>query len=139
VLRPGGRFVIRQPILPERSETVEAILDDLFAGRIDTPGAVKARLWATLHRPGWDGMMMADMRDLWWSLFPDPETTAKQLGWAPEQFAMLRKIAEGRRTTCVTREQLHAIIDPLFRVVEWAVGGYELAERFPTLVLEPRK
>jgi SAM-dependent methyltransferase len=138
VLRPGGRFVVRQPILPDRRETREAILEDLKAGRIETPGVVKARLWATLHRPGWDGMAMQEMRDLWWSLFPDPEAVAKRLGWSAAQFAMLRKIADGRRTTCVTREQLLEIFEPRFRIVEWAVGSYQLAERFPTLVLEPR-
>jgi SAM-dependent methyltransferase len=138
VLRPGGRFVLRQPMLPDEPETLAEILDDLFAGRIGTPGVAKARIWATLHRPGWDGMMLQEMRDLWWGLFPHPEATAQKLGWSPECFAMQEKIADGRRTTCVTREQLHAIFDPHFRMIETVTGSYELAERFPTLVLEPR-
>jgi SAM-dependent methyltransferase len=138
ILRPGGRFVVRQPILPDQPETLGTILADLHAGRIGTPGALKARMWATLHKPGWDGMMLQEMRDLWWELFPDPDTIAPQFGWTPETFAMQYRIAEGRRTTCVTHEQLHEVIDPHFRQLEYVVGSYELAERFPTLVLEPR-
>jgi SAM-dependent methyltransferase len=139
VLRPAGRFVVRQPILPERPETLDDILADLNGGRIGTPGAVKARMWAVLQRPDLQGMKSQDLRDLWWRLFPDPEAIAPQFGWSSESFATQRKVSEDRRTTCVTRVQFHEIIDPFFRVVDEVVGSYELAERFPTFVLEPRR
>jgi SAM-dependent methyltransferase len=138
VLRPGGRFVVRQPMLPERPETLDEILADLNAGRIGSPGALRARMWAILQRPGWQGMKSQELRDLWWRLFPDPKAIAQRFGWSPESFAMQRKIAETRRTICVTPAQLHEIIDPYFRLVEQVVGNYELAERFPNFVLEPR-
>jgi hypothetical protein len=38
----------------------------------------------------------------------------------------------------VTRAQLYAFVEPFFRVVDDVVGSYELAERFPTLILEPK-
>jgi SAM-dependent methyltransferase len=138
-LRPEGRFVLRHPVLPERRETIEEIVADLHAGRIATPGVAKARMWAVLQRPGWQGMWSQELRDLWWKLFPDPEAIAAKLGWRPEVFAMERTIAASRVTTVVSRERLLEFIDPMFRVVEEAVGSYQLAERFPTLVLEPRK
>jgi SAM-dependent methyltransferase len=139
VLRRGGRFVVRQPMLPEQPETLDEILNDLHAGRIGTPGALRGRMWAILQRPGWLGMKSQELRDLWWQLFPEPEAIAPRFGWTTESFAMQRKVSEDRRTICVTPEQLHEIIDPYFRLIEKVVGSYQLAERFPTFVLEPRK
>jgi hypothetical protein len=34
--------------------------------------------------------------------------------------------------------ELRAALAPCFREVECVTGSYELAERFPTMVLEPR-
>jgi SAM-dependent methyltransferase len=138
ILRPSGRFVMRHPVLPDRAETIDDILADLDAGRIATPGVAKARMWAVLQRPGWQGMRSQELRDLWWELFPEPERIAARFGWRPEVFAMERTVAASRVTTVVSRARLYDFIDPFFRVVEEAIGGYQLAERFPTLVLEPK-
>jgi SAM-dependent methyltransferase len=137
ILRPRGRFVIRTFLRPEDPETVDAILADLDAGRIGSPSVLKMRMTALVS----DGQGCCSIRarvGMWRELFPDPETTASRLGWPLRAFIEPRDYADKDLILILpTLAQLHALLAPHFREIEHVVGGYELGERSPTLVLEP--
>jgi len=138
VLRPGGRFVARTSLRPERSETLEEILDDLEAGRIGGPFALKQRVAAALHTDGLAGMSMRAMWELWQELFPDQKAVAERFGWPFMAFTMPHDYRPDIRLVYPTLAELRALLAPHFRELECLYGSYELAERCPTLVLEPR-
>ena len=138
VLRPGGRFVARTFLRPGRAETLAEILEDLEQGRIHNPFVLKLRVDAALHE-GLSGFSMHEKWLLWRRLFPDQEATARRFGWPLRTFALPASFeTQDLRFVYPTIDELRAIFSPLFREMELCVGSYELAERCPTLVLEPR-
>jgi len=138
ILRPGGRFVARTGLRPEQPETLDAILADLDAGRIGNPTALKVRVIATLHTRGTTGFWVGELQQLWHRLFPDVGAVAERFGWSPAAVAMPDNYSEDDRFLYPTLTELRSVVDPHFRQIDFCVGSYELADRFPTLVLEPR-
>jgi SAM-dependent methyltransferase len=138
ILRPGGRFVLRMWTRPEVRESLETILADLEADRIESATVVKARFAAWLHTKGTIGIAMADLKDLFEEHFPDRDAAAQRHGWPPETCEMPLTYDPSRRMLMPTLSELRAIVTAYFREADCLTGGYQLAERFPTLVLEPK-
>jgi SAM-dependent methyltransferase len=138
ILRPGGRFVVRTLLRPAEPEPITAILDDLEAGRIALSSVAKVRAAAIVHRPGTAGFRIQDLKDLWLELFPDPETAARRFGWSTDSFVMPEVYDPEVTMIYPTANQLDELVSRWFREAERAFGSYQLAERSPTLVLEPR-
>ena len=138
VLRPGGRFVARTFLRPAQPEALATILADLESGQIDNPFVLKLRVDAALH-DGLSGFSMHEKWLLWRELFPDQEATARRFGWPLRTFALPASFeTQDLRFVYPTIDELRAIFSSCFRELELCVGRYELAERCPTLVLEPR-
>jgi SAM-dependent methyltransferase len=139
VLRPGGRFLARSTLRPPQPETLETILADLEAGRIGGAYALKVRIGTTLHADGLDGFSLHRMWRLWCDLFPDQETVPARFGWPLASFTFgTDYVDHDIRLVYPTLDELVAAAESWFRVAAIEYGGYELAERCPTLLLEPR-
>ena len=138
VLRPGGRFIARTFLRPAEPEPMDEVLADLAAGRIGNAFVLKMRMGAVLHGPDWAGFSMHEKSKLWRRLFPDPDAVARAHGWSPATMAISTSYAvDDVSFFYPTDAELRALVARNFRVLASHVGRYELAERCPTLVLEP--
>ena len=136
VLVPGGCLVVRVFIRPDSPPPVARIGDDLRQGRIGSVHALKLRLWAALHGPIKQGLRQGDIWEVWKTL-PRPEPAGP--GWLAQQIASLDSYrGQDVRYFLPTLAELRAIMAPLFIERVCHVGGYEMAECCPTLVLERR-
>jgi hypothetical protein len=82
---------------------------------------------------------MHRMWRLWCELFPDQEAIPARFGWPLGTFTFGTDYVEHDiRLVYPTLDELVASAAPWFRVAGIEYGGYELAERCPTLLLEPR-
>lgn len=139
VLRGGGRFVVRTFLRPEVPETIEQIIADLHGGRIGNPFVLKLRVDAALHE-GSSGFSMQRKWHLWQTLFPDQPATARAFNWPLASLAILPDFEHrDLRFVYPTLSELRALFAPEFVELECAIGGYELSDRSPTLVLEAAK
>ena len=140
VVRPGGRFVVRQFVRLTSPESLETIADAMRAGAIGSVHALKLRLHAALHGRHGEGTLLADIYPAWKSMPPLPEPLRGSRGWTAAEIEGVESYAERPgRFHLPTLKELRALVAPFFHEIECCTGTYELAERCPTLVLERKK
>ena len=143
ILRPDGVFVIRVFLRPDRHESLDDIRHDLASGDVGSIHALKWRIAAALHESTADGVRLADIWSAWQTMKPLAEREAARRawgqGWRPGELATL-EIHRGLETRfCMpTLGDFRATVADLFFERHSAIGGYELAERCRTFVLEKR-
>jgi SAM-dependent methyltransferase len=138
VLRPGGRFVLRSFLRPEQREELDDIVADLEAGRIRTAGVARARFIAWRHDRGVEGISVQELKDLFKRYVPDPDEAVRRWGWNRGPSDMPTITGNDRRFVFPTLAELRLALAPYFHELEFVTPSYELADRFPTMVLEPR-
>jgi len=139
VLRPTGAVVLRFFIRPDTPETVAAVFNDLRAGRIGNFHVFKWRLAAALQRDLKAGVRIADVGNAWTKAFPDPDAIARQLGWSTEIIHSMDSWHESsNRCTFPTLNELRDAFSPYFLEKACHHPNYELGDRCPILLMEPR-
>jgi SAM-dependent methyltransferase len=138
ILKPGGRFVLRSFLRPDQREDLDAIVADLEAGRISSASIARARFCAWRHDRGTQGVSVQEFKELFKHYVPDPQEAVRRYGWNLAPSDIPTKEGNEGRFVYPTLAELRAAIAPFFRELEIVTGSYELAERYPTLVLEPR-
>jgi len=139
VLIPGGRFVTRVYSAPDAGETLEAVRAAFERGEVGNVHALKWRIaMAIAHERGGPNVPVSEIRDTFERWFPDRAALAAETGWPRDEIDTIDSYAGSDVTYGFpTRRQILDIVPPEFvnaRFVD--VGGYELAERCPLLVLE---
>jgi SAM-dependent methyltransferase len=143
ILRPGGMVVIRVFLRPDSRESLADIRHDLENGAVGSIHALKWRIAAALHDSTAEGVRLADIWSAWDELRPLAEREAERRewrpGWQPGELATL-DIHRGLETRfCMPKlGDFRATICDLFFERHSAIGGYELADRCRTFVLEKR-
>src|SRR4029077_860261 len=85
ILRPGGRFVARTFSTPEDGDTIDAVVQRTYAGRIANFHAFKWHLaMAIVSGSGDANVPVATIRDVFIANFPDRKTLAAKTGWASD-------------------------------------------------------
>lgn len=136
VLRPGGRFVIRTFLRPDRPESVADIARALAVGEIGSVHALKLRLLAALHGASGAGSRLDDVWQAWTSMPSLPARLAGIRGWTAEEIAGIESYrGMDSRYFLPTLVELRQTLRVPFREVECAWGRHELADRCPTLVI----
>jgi SAM-dependent methyltransferase len=141
VLRPGGMFVSRVFVRPEPIETVEDIERDLASGRIGSIHVLKWRLFAALCEDPAVGVRLADVWTVWNGMRALAARYGPERGWTPPEISTI-EIYRGdveTRFNFPTLAQLRAVISQHFSEQCFIVGGYELADRCPLMVLEGKQ
>jgi len=143
VLRADGMLVIRVFLRPDSRESLGDIRHDLENGAVGSIHALKWRIAAALHDSTPEGVRLADIWSAWQTMKPLAEREAARRawgqGWRPGELATL-EIHRGLETRfCMpTLGDFRATVADLFFERHSAIGGYELAERCRTFVLEKR-
>lgn len=138
VIRDNGLFLMRFFIRPQVQETVAAVVDDLWQGRIGNFHVFKWRLAMALHGSLDEGVRLADIWDAWRAAIPEPEQLASRLGW-PLQVILTVEAYRGVEThyTFPTLTEARAAAMEAFSEVECIVPGYEMGDRCPTIIFKP--
>jgi hypothetical protein len=138
VAHAGGLLAMRYFLRPERAETVGGVIDDLWRRRIGNFHIFKWRLAMALHGSLEQGVRLRDIWDAWHAAVPAPAELAARLGWSP---AVVNTIHNYRGVeTCYSFPTLAEACELAgdFRIVATHMPPYELGERCPTLIMQPK-
>jgi len=139
VLRPGGRLVVRAFVLPQTREALADVGAALWAGRIGSMNALKWRLAMAVQPPARRDVAVVDLLEAFRRVCPDPSRLVAQLGWAADAVATVESYRGSAASySFCTLAEVRALLDGHFTELSCHVPGYELGDRCPTLVLEPR-
>ena len=140
VLKDTGTFVMREFARPEARESLDTIFRDLHEGRIVEFGSFTWRLAMALHGDLDSGCRMADVCDAWHDNVPEPLELTRSLGWPPDALGWLEPYrGTEARMWFPTVNEVRTVFSRDFEQVECLVPGYPDGERYPTVVLKPRR
>jgi hypothetical protein len=137
-LETGGRLVVRCFIAPDEREAIEAVVDDVLAGRETSRDAARWRI-AMAAADGSGSIGAADLAAIWWRVFPSQAELAQRTGWDLAAMEMLfASLSRGTlRYSLVTRSAvLETLPDTLIGARFVSSGDYPLSQRCPFLVAE---
>ncbi len=139
IIRPHGIFIMRFFIRPDKSESVSRVADDLMRKRIGNFHIFKWRLAMALHASLDAGVKLADIWDAWNSLVPAPGELAAKLGWPLAVLDTVRAYrgVDTRYTFPTMMEAREALLNA-FSEIDCHVPHYEMGDRCPTIVFQPR-
>jgi len=136
ILRPGGRFVIRVFLRPDRTESLADIARALEAGGIGSVHALKLRLLAAVHEMSGAGSRLNDVWQAWRTLAPPPSIRNAAIGWTDGELEGIESYrGQETRYHLPTLAEFRGGVAPWFVEIECARSSHELSERCPTFVL----
>jgi len=139
VLRPGGHFVQRCFLRPEKPERVDQVFEDLFEGRVGSFEVFRRRLAMAMHRADRVAVSASEVWDAWHARVPDPGSLARRCGWPQETFGnMERWRGLDLRFPFPTLSEVRDMTRRHFDLVDCRHPDYELGDRCPMLVLRRR-
>jgi SAM-dependent methyltransferase len=138
VLRPSGRFIVRLFVRPEREETTGAVFDDLRAGRIGNFHILKWRLAMSLPSEEF-GVRIGDIWEAWHDSKIQTSDLFDRLNW-PRDVVDTIDTYRGRDTvyTFLPLAEMRRRVGEYFDELQAVFPAYQMGERCPTLLLEPR-
>jgi len=136
VLRPGGRYVIRVFLRPDRPEAVADVAQALADGAIGSVHALKLRLLAAVHGASSRGSRLGEVWRAWSAMSSRlPARLAGVRGWsAPEIVGIESYRGMDAHYYLPTLAELRQAFRSGFVEVACDCGRHELADRCPTLV-----
>jgi SAM-dependent methyltransferase len=141
VLRPGGRLVLRLFKVPDRTETLPAVLKAARDGTIRNFHAFKWRLAMALTAASGDPNIAVELILATFEReFPDRRKLAAMTGWPLEQIDTIEVYRGSSEVySFTTFEQIRQTMPSTFTNLRLQdIGSYELAERCPLLIMDRR-
>ncbi len=139
VMTERGRAAIRFHIKPDRPESPAQVIDELGAGRIGSFHVFKWRLVMAVQADVRTGVRLGDVFEAWRTAVAGSMAGNAARGWpahALELLAAYRGV--DARYHFPTLAELRAETRAQFHETAVFAQDYELGERCPTIVLEPR-
>ena len=139
ILSADGLLVIRCYLQPDRQESPEAVIAQIYSDGPETIHQFKFRLLMALQANAVEGIAVRHVYDYWASHTSDQSRPISRSGWGREAFELMA-LYRGIDTvhTFPTRDELHEVLDEFFIEVGVSIPSYYLGERCPTIVLKPR-
>ncbi len=136
VLRPGGRYVIRVFLRPDRAETIAEVTHALADGAIGSVHALKLRLLAAVHGASGNGSRLDDVWRAWSAMASRlPASLAGARGWSRSEIVGVESYRDMEaRYYLPTLAELRGTLRSEFAEIDCAWGRHELADRCPTFV-----
>lgn len=138
VLEPGGRFLLRLFVNPDRPESRERVCREALAGKIKSFHAFKWRLLMSIAADSPEYTFeVADANAIFDTLLPNRKLLAARTGWPVRDIDTIDFYrGSSARYSYPPLSLVRKIIPPEFKEIELKKGSYELAERCPIMVLE---
>jgi SAM-dependent methyltransferase len=139
VLRSGGKIVLRVFIMPDATETMEAVQQSAIGGKFRSFHGFKWRLaMAIAGQANQPSIEMRRVFDAFSRMFPDRDRLVAITGWSRDEIDTIDILQDSVAISSFpTRGQLLSVVSAAFvnsRLVP--VGTYEAAELCPLLVAE---
>ncbi len=137
-LRPGGLLHARIFVQPARREEPGEVLDDLRNLRVPSFHHFKLRLFMAVQQSTREGVVVADVHDVWAAARIDPRELSAETGW-PEGVVKTITAYEGNltRLSFPTLAEARTILEEFFEETAMQIPGYKMAERCPVFSLRP--
>ncbi len=140
ILKPDGLLVARFFTRPPRRESAESIVAELVQGGIQSFHAFKLRLAAALQNDVQEGVVLADVWEVWHRIVPNPDDLALKLGWPRATIGTIDNYREiSARYTFPSIEEIREVFSPHFEETSLVQPDYELGECCPIFQFSPRK
>lgn len=140
LLSDKGLCIFRLFVPPQQRESTDAVLQDLFEGRISNLNILKLRLAMSLQNSAAQGV---ELRTVWCAvreIASDLEGLAEKIGWPLEHMLAINIYRDSTaRYSFVTVDQVCDLFcgrSGGFKLRYLHVPSYEFGERCPTIVLQ---
>ena len=139
LLSSDGLFIIRCYIQPDRRESPDDLVEQIYSDGPETFHQFKFRLLMALQANAIEGIAVRHVYDYWASHTSDASRPLSGPGWNQVAFHLMA-LYRGVDTvhTFPTRDELREILDQFFVEVDISIPSYYLGERCPTIVLKSR-
>jgi len=140
VLSDDGLCIFRLFVLPSQRETPDAVIRDLWDGKIGGPIALRLRLAMSLQNDVREGVEFGQVYSKLMETVPDMEKFAVMMGWPVESTLTINSYKDLKyRYHLLTLEQTIDLfcLDPGgFQVQQLRTFSYELGQCCPTIALQ---
>ncbi len=136
---PQGLLCLRLFCRPAARESVPAVFDALFTGQLGNFHVFKWRLAMALQDEATHSVRLADVWQAFHERVPNPETLAAHTGFPAPEIATIdgyRGVQE--RYSYCSEQEVVAVLEPAFELLEIWYPSYELGERCPHLSFRRR-
>lgn len=139
VLKPSGIFIMRFFSRPEKTESFEAIQNDIISNKINTFHSFKFRLAMSLHNALQQGVCLKNIWDNWNIHFKKMiQGCMHQLQWTDEVIGTIDIYKDTDVFyTFPTLQEIRRALCEKFNEQDIFVPDYHFGERYPTLKLIP--
>jgi len=140
IVAPGGRILLRVFTSPEQPESRAQVCLEALGGKMKSVHAFKWRLSMAIASESPDHTLnVTETATTFDRLIPDRQRLAAATGWRADEIATIDFYKGSDARYCYpTLSQVRNSIPPSLVEKKVIHGSYELAERCPILVLEPR-
>ncbi|HEY9050129.1 MAG TPA: class I SAM-dependent methyltransferase [Gammaproteobacteria bacterium] len=139
VLNPEGGFVIRHFVRPKEAENVDDIFSDLLQGKIGSFHVFKWRLAMALHGTIEEGVAVNEIWNVWNEKSILVKDLSHLLGWAESSINTINNYKNSKAVyTFPTINEIKDVSDSFFTEMSCRLLGYELGDRCPTFILQPK-
>ncbi|MFI5297537.1 MAG: class I SAM-dependent methyltransferase [Polyangiales bacterium] len=136
VLVEDGAFVLRSFVAPDARESLDAIAEDLRAGRVASVHVLKWRLAMAIQASAAQGVCVEAIYDAFAAMVPDRDALADRLGWPQVAMTTFDSYpGSTSRYAFLRLAELEALCAQRFVVRERVTPTYPLGERCPTFIL----
>jgi SAM-dependent methyltransferase len=138
VMAPRGVAIIRCFVLPQKTESLARVLDELGAGNINNLSELQLRLWVVLQQSRTEGVTSRQFWDSVTAAIPDRMHLARMLGTDAPVLQKASAAAGARRYYFTDLREIITwfSVDPGgFALEEILVPHHALGEHCPSLVL----
>jgi len=139
IVKAGGRSVLRLYLCPDKPEKIPALQDEAMSGKIGNFHAFKLRLAMSLAaRQSSPQVHVADILDVFNSLFSDRQELVRATGWSRQQVDTIDFYRDSTVFfTFPNRDQLLSAVSKVCRDPQLVTSGsYEMSEQCPLLLVD---
>jgi len=139
VLKPGGTVLMRCFCRPAAGLDIDALFEQLFAGRIANLDLFRWLLAMALQGSSATSVSVRDIWAQWARRVPDMRTHQSRMGWTDDAIANMERMASATMTyNFASLDELLQTAAPGFEVIDHDTPGYAWGELFPRIVLQAR-
>lgn len=139
VLAPGGAVLMRCFCRPAAGLCIDALFEDLFAGRVRNLDLFRWLMAMALQNSPATGVQVSALWAQWARRVPDARALQARMGWTDDGIANMERMASATMTySFATLEELLQAAAPAFEVIGHDTPGYAWGELFPRIVLRAR-
>jgi len=140
VLRPGGIFLLRLFLPPEKEQSLESVISNLLEGKIANLNELKLHLWAALQENKRKGVNLHEVWSAVHKIAPDLHTFSSKMNWPVEHLQVLNTYKQSdKQYYMIDKNDVITMFTDApggFKINSIQSPAYRLGDRCPTVTFE---